>query len=264
MKISKVHLITFSPCGHTQTYGREMARACAEASGLPDFDEMNVTPHACGDSRSFSGSELVLLCSPVYGGRIPTVALEKFMRLNGQATPAILIVTYGNRHYDDSLLELVDAARAQGFWPVGAAACIAQHTLAPACAAGRPTQEDLASARNFAVKVIGQLAGEGEGADASLTVPGKSPYKDYIPKALPQSVNDACIMCGQCWTDCPTGAIATQEPANVAENRCLACMGCITICPVAARIPAEQFMQKVAKRLAPLCAIPKTNEYFYL
>lgn len=264
MKITKVHLVTFSPCGHTKTYGRQMATACAESAGLTDFEELNITPHARACDSSFGGDELVLLGVPVYGGRIPGPAKEKFRRLRAQATPAIIFTTYGNRHYDDALREFVDLACEQGFRPVGAAACVAQHTLDAECAAGRPTKEDLAGASNFASEVTSMIASEMEPGTTRLSVPGNSPYKDYAPKALPQSVNDNCIMCGQCWLNCPTGAIATEEPARVDSASCIACMGCITICPVKARIPAAEFLQKVAERLAPLCATPKTNEYFQI
>lgn len=190
------------------------------------------------------------------------MAIEKFRRLNAQAAPSILIATYGNRHYDDALLEFMDLAEECGFWPIGAAACIAQHTLDPECAAGRPTQADLGSAKQFASEVTKRLAEELAPGKARLSVPGKSPYRDYTARALPQRVDESCIMCGQCWINCPTAAIATEEPANVNADRCIACMGCVSICPVKARIPSEQFLQKVAEKLAPLCATPKTNEYF--
>lgn len=240
-----------------------MAAACVAGAGLAEFEELDITPHGSACDRSFGSDELVLLGVPVYGGRIPGPAKEKFRRLQAQETPAILFATYGNRHYDDALREFADLASDRGFRPVGAAACVAQHTLDPECAAGRPTKEDLAGARNFAAKVAALLAGTTETA-SRLIVPGKSPYKDYMPKALPQSVSVSCIMCGQCWINCPTGAIVTEEPARVDSASCIACMGCITICPVKARVPAAEFLQKVAERLAPLCSTPKTNEYFQI
>lgn len=265
MKIKEVHLVSFSPCGHTLTYGRQMAMACVEVAGQTAFREWNVTPLAANrEIKAFSATDLVLLCAPVFGGRIPGPAIARFRNLQASHTPVILVITYGNRAYDDALLEFVDIAREQGFWPVGAAACIAQHTLVGSCAAGRPNELDLDSAKDFATEISAMIASDAIDLGGSLSVPGNSPYREYKPFPLPQTVNDNCILCGQCWTNCPTGAIAIDLPGAVAKELCIACMCCITICPVGARIPDEKFLQTVSEKITPLCSVDKQNEYFSL
>lgn len=263
MAISRVSLASFSPCGHTLTYGRQMANACSEALALGKFQEINITPHSSGSNdHTFAEDDLVILCAPVYGGRIPAPALERIRTMKAQNTPVILLACYGNRHYDDALREFVDTAVGQGFRPLGAAACVAQHTLAAECAAGRPNELDLDSARDFATEVAAMLSSGAIPPDAVLSVPGNSPYREYKPFPLPQTVNDNCILCGQCWQNCPTAAIATGAPSEVDKERCIACMGCVTICPVGARIPSEAFLQKISDKLAPVCAVPRQNGYF--
>lgn len=263
MKISSVNLISFSPCGHTLTYGRLMADVCAANAELEKFEEIDITPHGSAHvPRSFSSDSVAILCAPVFGGRIPAPAVARFRKFAGQNTPAVLLVTYGNRDYDDALLELAELARELGFWPVGAASCVAQHTLVDGCGSDRPDQSDLASAKTFATEISAMLASDAIPQNSTLSVPGKSPYREYKAMALPQRVNDNCIMCGQCWTACPTGAIATGAPGNIDADQCIACMSCIEICPVGARIPAEPFLRKVAEKLLPLCAKPRRNEYF--
>lgn len=69
--------------------------------------------------------------------------------MKGSGTPCIVTVTYGNRHYDDALLEMEDIVREAGFVPFAAAALVAQHTYGE-IQVGRPSAADLAEDRAFA------------------------------------------------------------------------------------------------------------------
>ena len=62
---------------------------------------------------------------------------------------AIVAVIYGNRDYDDALLELADIAVEDGFEVVAAGAFIAQHCIFPKVANGRPDASDMAVATDF-------------------------------------------------------------------------------------------------------------------
>ena len=64
----------------------------------------------------------MIIGMPVYAGRIPMVAVPRLSGLKGNGTPCILVATYGNRHYDDALVEMEDIAREHGFTVKGAAA----------------------------------------------------------------------------------------------------------------------------------------------
>lgn len=85
----------------------------------------------------FGPDDLVLFGVPVYGGRIPSPAVQTLRRMQGSRTPAVLVAAYGNREYDDALLELADIAAANGFIPFAAAALIAEHSIMHSVAAGR-------------------------------------------------------------------------------------------------------------------------------
>lgn len=63
----------------------------------------------------FREDEAVIVGVPVYGGRVPDVAQKRFRNLHGHGTAAVLVVTYGNRAYEDALLELSDILKEQGF-----------------------------------------------------------------------------------------------------------------------------------------------------
>lgn len=72
--------------------------------------------------------ELCVIVTPVYGGRVPVLALQRLQRLKGNGAPAILGVVYGNRDYEDALLELRDTAISLGFSPLTAGAFIGEHS----------------------------------------------------------------------------------------------------------------------------------------
>lgn len=97
----------------------------------------------------FGPDDLVLFGVPVYGGRIPSPAVQTLRRMQGSRTPAVLVAAYGNREYDDALLELADIAAANGFIPFAAAALIAEHSIMHSVAAGRPDAQD---AKNRSVR----------------------------------------------------------------------------------------------------------------
>jgi hypothetical protein len=59
------------------------------------------------------------------------------------------LVTYGNRHYDDALLELADMAEAQGFAVKGAAALVGRHTFGQ-IQSDRPDSNDLDADKDVA------------------------------------------------------------------------------------------------------------------
>ena len=52
---------------------------------------------------------------PVYGGFIPQVCAHMEKNLKGDYTPAVIAAVYGNRHYDDALLQMKDILTEQGF-----------------------------------------------------------------------------------------------------------------------------------------------------
>ena len=140
--------IYFSP---TDT-SRKGAEAIAKALGDGEFLSIDVTRFDAEPERTeFGPEDAVVFGAPVYGGRLYRGCRERFRRFRGNGTPCIVTVTYGNRDYDDALLELFDLAREQGFVPAAAAALVGQHTYG-SIQVGRPDASDLAQDREFAEK----------------------------------------------------------------------------------------------------------------
>lgn len=104
-QLNGTHLIFFSP---TQTSAK-IARAIGEGIGMGRRMETDLTLDEQTSPIEMNG-ELCVIAVPVYGGRVAATALQRLQRLKGNGSPAILVVVYGNRDYEDALLELRDTA----------------------------------------------------------------------------------------------------------------------------------------------------------
>lgn len=219
-----LHTFFFSPSNTTRKYARAMTEAFGEDARLIDL-----THGACEDDCATVDGDIVLMLSPVYSGRIPQMAAELFRQIEGRGKKAIVAVVYGNRDYDDALLELADIAVEDGFEVIAAGAFIAQHCIFPKVANGRPDKPDLEIAADFIRRAVksGPL-------DVS-TIKGKRPYKNSGAVSLrPQTDEENCRSCGVCALECPTGAI---DPVTLAtdKEKCITCCRCIAVCRTHAR-----------------------------
>lgn len=259
--MAKIFNIWFSPLYHT----RELCRVLGESvqkylpasvlheHDLTDFD-------ATGNGLEIGGEDMAILGAPVYAGRIPTLFAEKVSSMRGNGAKAILLVSYGNRAFDDALVELANLAGQAGFRPIGACACIARHTIAQTYAQGRPDGRDLTEVAEFGRKMAELPAEPNTGA--ALSVPGNLPDKPGPRFPLPQTVNENCVRCGICQAKCPARAIDFKDPALVDQNKCICCMRCVGVCPENARIPNAEFIAAITKKLEPVCKTAKSNEFF--
>lgn len=253
MKFAHISAVYFSATGTSERGVLAIANAFGET------EKMNLTRFDAVPSRTqFSKDELVVFGAPVYSGRIYQGAVERFRKLKGNGTPCIVTVTYGNRDFDDALLELSDLVKELGFVPVAGAALIGEHTYGD-IQKGRPNKDDLAEDKAFAENVQEKLEREDF---SEPEIPGNRPYKEGGTggKFYPLTAEN-CVKCGLCARECPEGAIDTEN-FQVNSDKCIACFRCIRRCPVHAKnmdVPAYQefaamFTQKLAQR--------KENRYF--
>lgn len=245
----KVSIVYFSPTGNTRKTLEAMAEAVSNHISSIDL--------SCRDEvkRQFSKNDLVLFGMPVYGGRIPAVAKERMEGIMGDGTPCLVVVSYGNRDYDDALLELADFAKAHGFVVKGAAAVVGRHTYGE-IQINRPDETDLMQGREFAMSAVLKSENAPE-----FVIPGNFPYKDggMGGKFRPLTSSE-CIQCGRCVRECPVHAIG--EDCVTTSEKCLSCFRCIRYCPVNAknmdteeyRSFSEMFTQKLSQR--------RENQYF--
>ena len=123
-QLNGTRLIFFSPT-HTSA---KIARAIGEGIGMGRRMETDLTLDEQTSPIEMNG-ELCVIAVPVYGGRVAATALQRLQRLKGNGSPAILVVVYGNRDYEDALLELRNTAVQLGFVPLTAGAFIGEHSF---------------------------------------------------------------------------------------------------------------------------------------
>ncbi|HCP42006.1 MAG TPA: hypothetical protein DIT83_00685 [Barnesiella intestinihominis] len=96
----KMYIVYFSPTGGTRKAAYIIGKEID-----PQATEIDITDHTRQqNSYDLNGEDTLLVAVPVYGGRVPSVAIDRLKRITGHNTPAILVVVYGNRDYDDALL----------------------------------------------------------------------------------------------------------------------------------------------------------------
>jgi ferredoxin len=245
----------FSPTGTSRLGAVAISKAIRD-----DISEMDLTIRGTEPKKvSFDKNDLVVFGAPVYGGRLYRGAVERFSMLKGHDTPCIITVTYGNRDYDDALLELRDLVAAQGFVPFAGAALVGQHTYGE-IQVGRPNAMDLAEDREFAKTAFEKLA---EHSAILIQVPGNCPYKEGGSGAKFRPLtSDSCTQCGLCASSCPEGAISSDDFSDIDNGKCIACFRCIKVCPVGAKNIDVQNYNEFAVEFTRKLAKRRENQYF--
>ena len=211
--------------------------------------------------------EAVVIGAPVYAGRVAPEAVKRLKRIQvttGASVPAVVTVTYGNRDYEDALVELYDLTLSLGLTPFAAGAFIGEHsysTPAMPIAEGRPDSMDLADASIFGGECARKL--ESPGAFAPFHIKGNRPYKEPSRPASDTSrtaqsssgspakpapsvplTTDGCPLCGECVRVCPTGAVSIDMNARKVLTDpalCIRCCACVRACPAGLRTYTTPF-----------------------
>ena len=237
MNIGKWIIAHFSPTGGT----KKVADAIAAGLERP-IVEMDLT--RADSSVTLGENDALMAVLPVFAGRVPRISLERLAALKGNGQKAVAVVVYGNREYDDALLETRDALEAGGFRVVAAAAFIAEHSIARSIANRRPDAEDEALCRQFAMDVMAKADDA-----APVQVPGNTPYKERKPSAFHPAANENCIRCGACAEKCPVGAIPMDDPSETLNDLCINCMRCVQVCPMRSRALPDAFLTMITQML---------------
>jgi ferredoxin len=230
MQINCVKLIYFSPTRTT----RKILEGIAQGIQVDTVEHVDLTsPEARTQEFEELHDELAIIGAPVYGGRIPNDAVQRLLRLEAQDTPAVLVVVYGNRAYEDALLELTNLAKEAGFRPVAGGAFIGEHSYdnvldnGPApIADGRPDKEDLMKAMAFGQSIQKKVRDILVLDEISpLRFPGNYPYKErgYPPRITPVTQDVLCSKCEECVAACPTAAITMRDTVVTDLDAFIAC-----------------------------------------
>lgn len=207
---------------------------------------------------NFSSGDVCLIGVPSFGGRVPSIVLERMKQMRANGAMAVLVVVFGNRAYDDTLLELKNEASACGYKVGAAVAAVAEHSIMRQYATGRPDARDEIELRQFG-KEIAVLIANGENAK-DLTVPGNSEYKEYKGIPFKPKADKKCIKCGLCAEKCPVQAIPQYNPASLDKEKCISCMRCVTVCPQNARKLNKAVLFAASQAMKKALAERKPNE----
>lgn len=236
-----INAMYFSPTGTTKKIAAGLAgKISAAAGGQTAVKIIDFTlPGARKETVSFTAADLVVFGVPVYAGRVPNILLKYINSITGNGALAVAVVLYGNRDYDDALIELKDILELNGFQVIAACAFIGEHSISKILAKDRPDEKDMAVVDDFAAKIYAKiLAGN---YPQSVTVKGNKPYRKYYMPLdehgrpvdfrvfVPKTSSD-CMDCKLCAAICPVGSINYDDVAKL-DGICIKCGACVKNCP---------------------------------
>lgn len=244
----KVTLCYFSATDTTRKTVRAIANGLTDTAAA----EIDFTMPAARENApaTFSADDFVVFGVPVYVGRIPYFCKDYLGNVKGTGTPCAIAAVYGNRHFDDALVEMEDLLTANGFKVLGAGAFLGEHSFSANIATGRPDATDLMAANQFGQQLAEKLAA-GAAPLAAGTIPGGHPYRDGAPRGMQvtgPATSTECIDCKLCASSCPMGAIDMDDVSKIDGTKCVRCLCCVRVCPTGAKqFVDEMFLQTVAR-----------------
>ena len=119
----------FSPTGTTRRVVSRIAEGVTEklGPGAVFVDRDLASPDARSEGLFCREGDVVVFGVPVYAGRVPRMMVQQIEKTESSGALAIAVVVYGNRDYDDALVELFDLLEARGLFVVAAAALLEAH-----------------------------------------------------------------------------------------------------------------------------------------
>jgi ferredoxin len=251
----KYQSIYFSPTGTTKAVVEAIAQEVFETGQNHDLS----LPGARKELPVIDPESVLIVGAPVYSGRIPFLFEETLKELSLNQQKVILVAVYGNCKYHDALIEMKDLFEEKGCTVVAAGAFLGVHSFSEKIAAGRPDQQDIEKAKQFAREIIGSDQKRGV-----LEVAGNRPYRERKPaSAVGASTSDKCIQCKACANNCPVGAINLEDCRIVDELKCITCNKCVKVCPVGAKYFDER-MDGIVKWLEDNCMEPRKEPEWFI
>lgn len=252
MKITEIY---FSPTGGTKKVSEVLSTLLSN-----EVESINLTDRNINLKEiKINSDDVAVISIPSYGGRVPHNVTQKLRDIKGNGARAVLVCVYGNRAYEDTLIELMDTVKESGFKVISAVSAIAEHSIARQFASGRPDEMDLKKIAEFADEIKNKIE---KNDYKEPEIPGNRPYKKYSNGNMIPKPNKSCNKCGICIKECPVGAIDNDNPKKVDGDKCISCMRCISVCPNSARKLNPVALSAVSIALKTVCSDRKECELF--
>lgn len=247
--------MVFSPTGGTKKAADSITQDWPQPITTVDLTD----PVLDFSSISIERGDAILIAVPSFGGRVPALAAKRISRLRGNGAKCCIVCVYGNRAYEDTLVELQDLAQQSGFRVIAAVSAVAEHSIIHQYAAGRPDQSDREELSSFGGEILKKFTDEGEEAPS---IPGNRPYKKSGGGGMVPKAGKDCVNCGLCAKSCPAQAIDQADAGRIDSKKCISCMRCMVKCPQSARKVNEAMVKAVALAIKKACSERKENELF--
>lgn len=253
----KIYEFFFSPTGGTKKVADVIAseislnnNSSIEKVDLTDYNTDFSSVEICKD-------DIAILAVPSYAGRVPETAQERISQIKGNRANAIIICVYGNREYEDALIELYDIAKESNFKVISAIAAVAKHSIAYKYASNRPDENDVKKLKEFASKIINASDFLDE-----HKLKGNRPYRKMSKTSLVPKTKNKCTNCKLCAKKCPVQAIDINNPKIIDKNKCISCMRCVSICNYSAKSINKIMLALIHFALKKSCSKAKDYEFY--
>ncbi len=245
----KKYMIIFSPTGGTAKVSEAITKKWS------DVETIDLSDNNRSFEISLENDALAIISMPSFGGVAPQLALDRLAKMNANHAKCAIVAVYGNRAYENTLIQMKDYAENAGFEVIAAVAAIAEHSIIHQYANGRPSADDCEQLCNFGERILEKASKKSE----TFCVPGNKNYKKAGAMMIPKA-NSSCNACGLCAKRCPAGAIDPAKPRTTDKTKCIGCMRCVSLCPVKARKVSAIMTKIAAFVLKKACSNAKANE----
>ena len=249
----KYYQIVFSPTGGTEKVAKAVTRS------WPQVEMIDLSASATNyKDISLEKNSLVIIAMPSFGGVAPQLALNRLAMIKGNESKCAIAVVYGNRAYEDTLVQMEDYAQKAGLQVIAAISAVAEHSIIHKYATGRPNLEDCKELEKFGKQILEKAV-----SDDWLKphIPGNRPYKKAGAGMVPKA-DSSCTVCGLCALKCPAEAISMDNLKISDKSKCISCMWCVSICPVHARKVSRFITFIASSAIKKACSAEKANELY--
>lgn len=275
MEVKTVWAVYFSGTGTTEKVVSCVAKTTAAILGV-EFKSFsfNAPEHRQKD-LTFRSDDLVVLGTPVYAGRVPNLLLPYLKeRVKGNGAFGVPVSLFGNRNFDDGLIELRNIMQENGFHTVAAGAFVGEHSFSTTLGAGRPNCDDMALAEQLGIETARKVKKMTALPSEPISVAGHDPIRPYytprdrhgnpisILKVKPKTDPAKCTQCGLCAELCPMGSISSDDASQV-PGVCIKCCACVKKCPTGAKYYDDEGYLYHKQELEEVYARPADVELFY-